>query len=171
MKIVETRRKNLERESQMQVRIEQVGEGQAEEVVVYCRKITPDVEALVERIRQSGPDTLTISFFKGDEQVYLSLREILFFETEGEKVYAHTTNNAYEVRQRLYELEAMLPAYFVRVSRSSIVSILHVFSIQKSLTRVSLVSFRQSHKEVYASRIYSQELFRKMNERYRYENK
>ena len=155
----------------MQVRIEQVEDGQAEEVVIYCRKITPDVEALIGQIRKTVPDTLTLSFFKGDEQVYLSLREILFFETEGEKVYAHTTDNAYEVRQRLYELEAMLPAYFVRVSRSSIASILHIFSIQKSLTRVCLVSFRQSHKEVYASRIYSQELFRKMNERYRYENK
>ena len=65
----------------MQVRIEQVEDGQAEEVVIYCRKITPDVEALIGQIRKTVPDTLTLSFFKGDKQVYLSLREFLFFGT------------------------------------------------------------------------------------------
>jgi DNA-binding LytR/AlgR family response regulator len=154
----------------MRVRIERIEDNGQEEVVVYCRTITPEVESLIQLINQKDNGKLTPSFFKGDEQYYLSLREILFFETDAERVYAHTADNAYEVNQRLYELEAMLPAFFVRVSRSGIVSILHVFSIQKSLTRVNLISFRHSHKEIYGSRLYSNELFRKMNERYLYEN-
>jgi len=154
----------------MRVRIERIEDNRPEEVVVYCRKITPEVESLIQIISQKESGKTALSFFRGDEQYYLSLKEILFFETDAERVYAHTSDNAYEVSQRLYELEAILPAYFVRVSRSAIVSILHVFSIQKSLTRVNLISFRNSHKELYGSRLYSKELFRKMNERYLYEN-
>ena len=52
---------------------------------------------------------------------------------------------------RLYELETTLPGYFVRASRSAIISIIHVFSVQKGLTGLSLLSFRGSHKEIYCS--------------------
>ena len=154
----------------MQVRMEKIEDGRPDEVVVFCRKITPEVEAVIQMLKQREHSQLTPSFFKGDEQYYLSLREILFFETDSDRVFAHTTDESFEVRQRLFELEAMLPGYFVRVSKSAIVSVLHVYSIQKGLTRVNLISFRHSHKEVYGSRLYSNELFRKMNERYYYEN-
>ena len=153
----------------MRVRVERIDDGKPEEVVICCREITPEVESIIRRISQIDQHRQVPSFFKGDDQVYLSLREILFFETDSERVYAHTSDNAYEVGLRLYELDAMLPGYFVRVSRSAIVSILHVFSIQKGLTRVNLISFRQSHKEVYGSRMYSQVLFSKMNERFLYD--
>jgi len=155
----------------MQIRIEKNEEGRPEEVVVYCRKVTPEVETIIQALKQMNRSQAMPSFYKGDDQYYLSLREILFFETDSDRVYAHTPDDSFEVHLRLFELEATLPGYFVRVSKSAIVSILHVYSIQKGLTRVNLISFRQSHKEVYGSRLYSNELFRKMNERYYYENK
>jgi len=154
----------------MQVRVERIDKGKPEEVVIYCRETTPEVESIIRRISQPEKSRPLPPFYKGEEQVYLSLREILFFETDSERVFAHTTDQAYEARLRLYELESMLPGYFIRVSRSAIVSTLHVFSIRKSLTGVNLISFRQSHKEVYGSRLYSRELFRKLNERFVYEN-
>jgi DNA-binding LytR/AlgR family response regulator len=154
----------------MRVRIERVGDDRPEEVVIFCRETTPEVDALVRRIRQDPDSGQAPSFFKGDREVYLSLKEILFFETDSDRVFAHTASDAFEVHARLYELETALPGYFVRVSRSAIVSILHVYSIQKGLTGVSQVSFRQTHKEVYGSRMFGNELFRKMKERYLYEN-
>ena len=51
-------------------------------------------------------------FYKGTGEYYLDLSEILFFETEGSKIYAHTQKEAYEVRLKLYELESILPRYF-----------------------------------------------------------
>ncbi len=154
----------------MRVRIERIGDERPEEVVIYCRETTPEVEALARRIRQGRDEGQAPSFFKGDREVYLSLKEILFFETDSDRVFAHTASDAFEMHMRLYELEASLPGYFVRASRSAIVSILHVFSIQKGLTGVSQISFRQTHKEVYGSRMYGNELSRKMKERYLYEN-
>ena len=31
-----------------------------------------------------------------------------FFETDGEKIFGHTKDEAYEVKQKLYELEELL---------------------------------------------------------------
>ena len=154
----------------MRVRIERISKDQAEEVVVYCRETTPEVESLVRRIEQGQEADRTPSFFKGDQEVFLSLREVVFFETDSDRVFAHTRTDSFEVRQRLYELEAALPGYFVRASRSAIVSILHVYGIQRGLTGVSRVSFRETHKEIFGSRMFGNELLRKMKERYLYEN-
>ncbi len=169
----------------MRVRIEEVAGGAEEEIVLRCSKTTPEIELLAREIglleKQAGDGnsrdkkhsaatagTPTPEFFKGEQQYFLSFSEILFFETEGEKVIAHTATDSYETRQRLYELESMLPASFVRVSRSTIANVTHIFSIQRGLTRVSHITFRGSYKEVYASRKYGPVLMVKMEERYLY---
>ena len=149
----------------MRTRIEQVGANDIEEVVIRCRQITPEIEAVAHQFEKMDTRRILPAFFKGDMQYYLSLGEILFFETDDEHVFAHTAADAFETRMRLYELEAVLPGNFVRVSRSAIINIQHVFSIQKGLTRVSLVSFRKSHKVIYCSRMYSTNLITKMEAR------
>ena len=40
-----------------------------------------------------------------DTEYYLSLDEILFFETEAKEVWVHTTDKMYQTRYKLYELE------------------------------------------------------------------
>jgi len=154
----------------MRIRIEKINDDKQDEIVIYCKEITPEIDAWVQQLKQKDPFRLTLSVHKGEKQVYLSLREILFFETDSGSVYAHTPDLSFFVRQRLYELENLLPPYFVRVSRSCIINTLHVYSIRKSISRVCQISFRHSHKEVYGSRLYSKELFKKMEERDLYEN-
>jgi DNA-binding LytR/AlgR family response regulator len=154
----------------MKVRIERGKSDQPEEVVVYCRNVTPEIESLARQLVQLIKNSPQPSYFKGEEQYYLSYREILFFETDAEKIFAHTVAAAYETPMRLYELEKSLPGCFVRVSRSAIVNTLQVFSIKKGLTRVNQISFRNSPKVVYGSRLYSQILFKKMEVRSLYEN-
>lgn len=177
----------------MRVRIEEAADNEAEEIIIRCKKVTPKIESLARdigliepesddhgrhaknpsenRLKSAASGTLKPEFFKGEQQYYLSFSEILFFETEDEKVIAHTATDSYETKQRLYELESMLPASFVRVSRSTIANVSHIFSIQRGLTRVSHITFRGSYKEVYASRKYGPVLKVKMEERYLYEQK
>ncbi len=153
----------------MRVRVEIVSDKEAEEAVIRCRKITPDVEAIVHAIEHGDKPVCMPEFFKGEEQYYLNLSEVLFFETENEKVFAHTAADTYETKQRLYELESVLPGSFVRISRSTIANTAHIFSIQRGLTRVGLVTFRASYKVTYASRMYAGILKMKMEERYLHE--
>jgi DNA-binding LytR/AlgR family response regulator len=152
----------------MKVRIEITDEG-SDEAVIFCRKITPEIEELVNRIGQHKKYRPQLAFFKGEEQYYPSLDEILFFETENERVYAHTCKDSFETRQSLRELSTTLPNYFVRISKSTIANILHIFSIQKGIARVCHVTFRGTYKEVFVSRMYAGVLKEKMEERHFYE--
>ncbi|HAL74624.1 MAG TPA: hypothetical protein DCM45_05975 [Clostridiales bacterium] len=149
----------------MRTRIEQVGEHDPEEIVIRCRQITPEIESMALKIGSTDKHPVLPSFFKGDMQYYLSLAEIVFFETDAERVFAHTVNDSFETRMRLYALEAVLPGNFVRVSRSAIVNIQQVYSIQKGITGVSLIAFRKTHKVIYCSRMYRSNLIRKMEAR------
>jgi DNA-binding LytR/AlgR family response regulator len=149
----------------MRARIEQVGANEPEEVIIRCRNITPEIETIARQFDPTDKQRNVPAYFKGDKQYYLSLSEIVFFETDDERVFAHTANDSFETRMRLYELEAILPGNFVRVSRAAIINIQHVFSIQKGLTRIILITFRQSHKVIYCSRMYSNNLIHKMEER------
>lgn len=155
----------------MRVRIEKVDPDQPEEVVVYCRAITAEVEALANRLADPAKSSTPPAFYKGDKQYFLSLHEILFFEVDNERVYAHAAEDSFEVKARLYEVEASLPSSFVRVSRSAIVNTQQVRSIQKGLTGVSHIAFRHSKKEIYGSRLYLPLLTQKMEERSIYDYK
>jgi DNA-binding LytR/AlgR family response regulator len=104
-------------------------------------------------------------FFQGEKEYYFSLDEILFFETEEGRINAHTKNDVFQVKYRLYELEEMLPSTFVRVAKSTIVNIRYIRSITKSLASASELEFVGSHKVVYVSRNYYKALKHKLEER------
>ena len=46
------------------------------------------------------------------------------------KIYGRTREEAYEVRQKLYELEEILPIAFCRISKSTIVNTKQIYSIE-----------------------------------------
>lgn len=100
---------------------------------------------------QSGEN---ITFYKDNQEFYFPLEDVLFFETEGEHIHAHTANDAYRIKFRLYELEELLPKDFIRASKSSIVNVRKIYSIARNMTSSSLIRFAGSHKQVYVSRYY-----------------
>ena len=106
----------------MKLRIEFDDNLQEEEIIIRCRELSPQIVQLKETVSESLQKNEVISFYKGDTRVYLSLEEILFFETEQNMVFAHTVDDYYEIHHRLYELEELLPSYFMRVSKSTILN-------------------------------------------------
>ena len=147
----------------MKLRIE-VSEGEIEdEVIIRCGRVDETVQKLQEYILSlSSPK---IVFYKEAQEYYLSVGDVLFFETDGEQVYAHTTNDAFRVRQRLYELEKTLPHSFVRVAKGTIVNTSHIYSINRILASSSQVKFLGTHKHIFVSRHYYSALKDKMNQR------
>jgi len=87
-------------------------------------------------------------------QVAVSYSDILFFETNGNSIDSHTENDAFQVKHKLYELEEILPSNFVRVSKSTILNINKIYSIDKNIVGVSEVQFYKTHKQVHVSRLY-----------------
>ena len=102
----------------MKLRIEIDSNLEETEIVIKAAALTDEIADLQRLLQESKSPRLI--FYKGTGEYYLDLSEILFFETEGNKIYAHTQKDAYEVRLKLYELEAILPRYFSRVSKSTI---------------------------------------------------
>lgn len=154
---------------QVKIRIELVNDLEEDEVIIRCGRVDDTIQKIHRYILEQSSSGTKITFYKQNQEFYFPLDEVLFFETEGEHIYAHTVNDAYRIKYRLYELEEILPKNFVRAAKSTIVNIMQVYSITRDLTASSLIQFINSHKQVYVSRYYYRELRQRLNERSTYE--
>ena len=153
----------------MKVRIELNGDLAEDEVVIRCGRVDETIQKIHQFVLEQSPSCSKMIFYKQNQEFYFPINNVLFFETDGEHLYAHTVNDDYRVKYRLYELDDILPRNFVRASKSTIINIIQVYSITRNLTASSLVKFVNSHKNVYVSRFYYKELRQRMNERSNYE--
>lgn len=149
----------------MKIHIEVVGDLLEDEVIIRCGRVDETISKIQQFIVEQARAARKITFFKQNQEFYFPLENVLFFETEGEHIYAHTSNDAYRIKYRLYELEELLPTDFTRVSKSTIVNIRKIYSITRNLTASSLVKFAGSHKQVYVSRFYFNDLRQRLNPR------
>lgn len=149
----------------MKIRIELEENLSEDEVVIRCRSLTDEVKQVQNAVATATSSQQSFILYKEDTEYYVALSDILFFETEGSQLYAHTRDNAYQAKYRLYELEEILPGYFLRVSKSTIVNVKEIYSLSKSnLTSTSVAAFEGSHKQVFVSRHYSKLLKEKLTE-------
>lgn len=149
----------------MKIKIE-IDENMTEpEVTIRCSSLTDEVA----KIQRAVSDVMNASqksvFYKGNTEYYLTLDEILFFETGEDGISAHTKDDIYQTRHKLYELEELLPGFFMRVSKSAILNTNHIYSINRNLTASSVVAFNGTHKQVYVSRYYYKPLISKLEEK------
>ncbi len=148
----------------MKIRIEIVSELSEDEVIIRCRQADDRLRRLEQLIQSEAAPRPSLVFYKQDEEFFFPISDVLFFETEGDKLYAHTAKDVFLIRRRLYELEQILPRQFIRVSKGTMLNVLHIYSIQKNLTSASLVQFANSHKQVYLSRLYYKECKQRLEE-------
>lgn len=149
----------------MKIRIELVNDLPEDEVIIRCGRVDDTIQKIHQLILEQSLRGTKFTFYKENQEFYFPLDNILFFETEGEYIYAHTAGDAYRIKYRLYELEELLPRNFVRAAKSTIVNVRQIYSITRNITASSLIQFINSHKKVYVSRYYYSELRQRMNER------
>ena len=149
----------------MKIRIELTDGKTEDEIIIRCGRVDDRIQKIQEYILEQSSQNLSMTFYKQNEEFYFPLDDVLFFETEDEHLYAHTANDEYRIKYRLYELEEILPRHFVRASKSTIVNMTQVFSISRNLTASSLIQFKGSHKHVYVSRHYYKGLRQRLNGR------
>ena len=109
------------------------------EVVIKCSEINEEIINLQKIITTRNSKNSKIELYKNNVEFYESLENILFFETESDVIKAHTRNNIFETKSRLYELENILPYYFCRISKSAIVNVKEIYSITKNITASSKI--------------------------------
>jgi len=149
----------------MKVRID-IDENLVEgEVIIRSSKLDESTQKIYHTLMELCKGSQHLLLHKRNIEYYISLDQIIFFETMDSCISAHTANDVFETSYRLYELEEMLPGYFLRVSKSTIININHIYSISRNLTASSEVQFSNTHKQVYVSRYYYKSLKIRLEEK------
>ena len=149
----------------MKIQIEVDEKIEENEVIIRCNKLSKDVKDIQTVLEDMLSQRKSIIFYKNDTEYYIPLQEILFFETEEDGICAHTVDNIYSVKYKLYELEELLPGYFMRVSKSTILNLNKIYAITRSISSSSKVEFQNTHKQIYVSRYYYKPLKIKLLEK------
>lgn len=151
----------------MKIRIEVDESIENNEVIVRCKTLNEEILNLQKALNDILDEKSELTFYKEEKEFFFSLEKVLFFETETNGISAHTKDDCYKVKYKLYELEEELPHYFVRISKSTILNINHIYSISRNIAGASLVEFNNTHKKVYVSRYYYKLLKLKLVEKRR----
>lgn len=149
----------------MRIRIEIDESLDEEEVIIRSRELNEKVKKIQETICEIGKAGQKLSFLKDDTEYFLSLDQILFFETDGDEVHAHILDSIYKIKYRLYELEEILPGSFMRVSKSTILNTNLIYAMNRSVAMSCVVQFQGTHKQVYVSRYYYKPLRNRLEEK------
>ncbi|MCR5763917.1 MAG: LytTR family transcriptional regulator [Treponema sp.] len=97
-------------------------------------------------------------FGEHNSHVLLSLREILYFEADGEMVFAYTNEEIYQVKQRLYQVESIShDEGIIRVSKSHLVNYHKIQSVRPALNS-RMYAKMPNGEEVLVSRKYAPKL-------------
>ncbi|MFI3236691.1 MAG: LytTR family DNA-binding domain-containing protein [Lachnospiraceae bacterium] len=129
-----------------------------DELHIHCKELTPNIIALQKNLQSTLHKRKELTVYKHDIEYFIPLSNVLFFETQGRDIMLHTDSDAFAVKYKLYELEEMLPNTFVRISKSAIVNIAHIYAIDRNMISSGMISFYDTHKEVGISRMYYKQL-------------
>ena len=151
----------------MRIRIEIDEKIKEDEIIIKCSQLNNEINKIQSLLNEIISKKNNMVFYKDNIEYFISLEEILFFETEANNVFAHSVDNVYKVKYKLYELEGTLPDNFMRVSKSTILNVDYIYSITKNITASSIVEFQHTHKTVYVSRNYYKPLKFKLVEKRR----
>lgn len=120
-------------------------------VVIRCDRATDEVMRLKYHIELFDQK---IRVKKGHEWSFISLLDVLYFESVDNRTFLYTEGDVSEVRQRLYELENVLSDKdFIRISKSQIVNINKIRSLKPEMNRTILATMCNG-EQLYISRKY-----------------
>lgn len=111
----------------MKITIEALADGAEEEIIIRTNTMDSDIINLIYAVK-AGRNRITA--FYENEIVQLDSKEVYYFESVDNKVYACCEKKVFEIKQKLYELEEIYnQTNFVRISKSMIVYISKVSKI------------------------------------------
>lgn len=135
----------------------------SDQIVIRCKEKTNLLKNIEQQVKKY--ESNKVCFYKQNQEYYIDLNDIIFLETDDNSISAHTINDIYYVKSKLYELERTLPSNFIRISKSTIANTDHIYSLNKNLTSSSVIEFNKTYKKVFVSRFYFKNLKMKLKER------
>lgn len=125
------------------------------QVIIQCKQVDSEVLRLKTHIEAFDA---RLQAKREKEWCFVEIAEVLYFEAVENKTFLYTEREVMEVRQKLYELEMMLSEKdFIRTSKSQIININKVKTLQPELNRTILATMCNGER-LYISRKYVQAL-------------
>jgi len=126
-----------------------------ESVVATVRQrsaLTDRIESLVRQ--HSGADRLTV--YAEDEMRLLTFDRIeCIFASEGRVCAVDVQGRQYRLKQRLYELEALLPEYFIRINKSALANERRIERFAASFSGAVDAVFKCGYREYVSRRCFA----------------
>lgn len=137
----------------MKVEIRVTPEREAPGLILEVPALTPQLEALAQRL--SGLDDGTLTGFQGERAFLLDTASLTCLYAQDKGVYARREDGeVFSLRFRLYELEERLDNHtFVRISHSEMVNLKRVAALDLKLSGTIRMALTDG-TECYVSRRY-----------------
>ena len=105
----------------MKITIETPRQGEEDEVIIRCSTMD---EKLLNFISALKSEQGKLTGYAEDRIVKLSVKDIYYFESVDNKVFAYTAKETYEIHKKLYEIEQEFEhTDLLRISKSVIVNV------------------------------------------------
>ena len=129
---------------------------QETEVIIRGDVASPEVAALLQFLGKKNSGKVLL--YKEDEQFVVDIEEIVYLETADSRVKVFTRSDCYDAKLKLYELKQTLEtAHFAQISKSTIVNIDCVKSIQAEFSGNYLLKLKNRKEMLTISRKYFKE--------------
>ena len=126
------------------------------EIIIRGDIASPEVCALLQLLQRKASDKVLL--YREEEQFIIPAGDIVFLETAGNRVLAYTQTEIYDSKLKLYELKELLAAHpFAQISKSTIVNIDHVKSIQAEFSGNYRIRLKCRKESLTVSRKYFKE--------------
>lgn len=141
----------------MKVSVYEIESEKDEFVDLYIHEKNSSIDTLIDYIENEKYTAVKLSCYKNDEIFNVKSDDIYYIETSKDKLLVHTRNEVYEYKNRLYELEKILPFKFIRISKSTILNLEMVMSYNPMFN--GLMQVKLNNLEItYISRKYLREV-------------
>ena len=121
-------------------------------IIIYTNFVNGEIKNIIDAI--SSINQKTLKAFKDDKMYILNQEDIETIYSEKGRIFARCNNELYILKNRLYELEAILnKKIFTRISNSEIVNFNKVKNIDFKILGTLIINFKSGNKS-YASRRY-----------------
>ena len=119
--------------------------------VIHTDKVTAEIQRAVDML---GTNETPVTAFRNEEDiVVLKPDEIYMVRVEGGDTIIYGAKNQYRSRRRLYELSEQLGSKFMQISKTTLVNLSYMDSIEPGFSGTLLLKLRNGSKD-YVSRKY-----------------
>lgn len=126
------------------------------EIIINCKDVDDSISKILDFLNRQ--ETEFIVGKQGHMQHILKPSDIYYVHTEADSVVAVTETGSFVLKEKLYELEQILPSnQFVRLSKSVIANLYELSRFEASFNGTLCVYFKSGKKE-YVSRTYVQSI-------------